>query len=313
MKKLFALALAVVMVLSFAACGKEKRPGNNTSGQSVDSNTLEIVNNAYTATKTALENAKAMGYSGTIVKSVTIDDVITSQRNSINFKYADGDSGRAFAVETVSKSGDTSEEVQLYNNGENLYGYKAGTTYVLSKNKDTDAYVEELFKEIGFIDASAVKVLNTTIVDTSTGGHGFVLDYDFNDAAFDPETMIGTAFFNEKADGKNVTVTGLCVSGIIDTKGRLTAQNVTFEYTYTVDAEVPNDVDPDNSGVSETTKTVTKTVSNKISFDFAFNYELETVTSPDHIVIGGEGAAEPTEISISDFNKLSAAAAGDNG
>lgn len=318
MKKIVALMLALLMLMSFAACGEDDNKNTNSSTEKVEQNTVDIVNNAYTATAKALSEAKALGYKGNIIKSATVDGTTVSVRMTLDFDYADTDKGRVFAADIITKSGDMSDEVQMYDDTVNLYGNRAGATYLLSDNKDTDAFVENLFKDIEFMDATRITVLSTKIVDTVGNGHGFVLEYDFNDEDFKPEEVIGTDMFSERAAGLPVKITGLRISGIVDSEGRLTSQKVEFKYDYTVEVEVPKtDVDPDNSGVTETTEKVTKTVNNVISAEFYFDYDLTEVEVPDLIKpLGaegegegeGEGDEEPVkydEISISDFQKLS--------
>ena len=317
MKKILALLLALAMLLSFAACGDSDEKKNNTSSPAVEKNTVDIVNNAYAATAKVLKDAKAIGYNGTIVKSATVDGNTVSARMGFDIEYLDTDKGRIFGCKMVAKSGDMSEEKQLYDDTENLYGYKAGTTYLLSDNKETKEVVEGLFKDIEFMDATKITVLSTKIVDTVGEGHGFVLEYDFNDEDFDPEEVIGTDLFNEKQLGLDVKMTGLRISGIVDSEGRLTSQKVTFEYSYEIEVEqVKEDVDPDNSD-AVTVEKVKKTATNVITAEFNFDYDVVEVDVPDLITVmgsDGEGEGEgegegdekpkkPEEISMTDFMK----------
>lgn len=313
MKKLLALGLVLVMLLSFAACGKKKDSGDTASGQKVDSNTLEIVNNAYKTTKTQLAGATALGYSGSAVKSVKVDDKEVLFRMGFELDYMDVDGGRKFSTEVIATDGVNVDESQFFNDGKDIYAFKAGSTYLLSDNKDTDAFIGDLFKDIEFFDASSIKVLDTKVVDTASGGHGFVLEYDFNDKAFDPEKTIGTDLFSEKAAGVAVTPKGLRVSGIVDADLRLTSQLVTYTYSYEQEVEVElTDVDPDNSD-AVTTEKVKKTFECSISCEFYFDYDIVEIKVPDRITYvepegeeGDQPANKPSEISISDFLKLSA-------
>ncbi len=324
MKKILTFILAFAMLVSFVACGDDDNKGTNSTTEKVEQNTVDIVNNAYAATAKALAEAKALGYKGNMIKSVTVDGTTASVRMTLDFDYKDTDGGRVFAVDIVTKSGDASDQVQMYDDTVNLYGNRAGATYLLSDNKDTDAFVENLFKDIEFMDATKITVLSTKIVDTVGNGHGFVMDYDFNDEDFDAEEVIGTDMFSERKAGFPVKVTGLRVSGIVDSEGRLTSQKVEFKYEYTTEVEVPKtDVDPDNSGVTETTEKVVKNVINVISAEFYFDYDLSEVEVPDLIkVLGtegegdGEGEDKPVkydEISISDFQRLSVSTGTEDG
>ncbi len=317
MKKVLAFILVAVMLLSFAACGKEEERGTASNGNVVEKNTVEIVNSAYAATGKAFSESKAMGYSGNLIKTTTVDESETVFRMSVDLDYADTDSGRQLAAETIAKIGSLSEEAQLYHNGTDFYGNKAGETYIFTKHKDTDTFCEELLKDIEFFDATDITVINTTIVDTANGGHGFVLEYDVNDEDFDPLKTIGEDMYYEPALGITVTKTGLTVSGIIDADGRLTEQKITFSYTYNQEVEVQKeDVDPDNSG-AVTTEKVTKTYYNTIEYQIEMDYDLVEVKMPDRIKASltpaeDEEPEQPEEISVSDFGSLSAGSSEDS-
>ncbi len=297
MKKISALLLALLLVLSLAACGGDGSDKTASGGEAVDQNTVDIVSNAYTATKAALANAKALSYTGNAVSSATVDGATLSVRTTVNMDYIDSDAGRTFAASIIAKSGEASEECQLYGNGTDTYGYKVGTTYLLSKKEATTKYIDEIFSEIEYLDLSAVKVLKTTIVDTSVGGHGFVLDLDFNDTAFDPEAVFGANLYAEKSAGIETKPTALSVSGIIDSAGRLTEQKVTFKYNY--------DVVTSTGSEASSTEAVSKNVAAELTVTSTFKYDLASVQIPDRIDLGdGENGKKPAEISIQDFTAL---------
>lgn len=318
MKKIFAFVLVLALVFSFAACGDEDRSSTTSSGPSVDANTIEIVNNAFKATKTAVDGAKALGYDMNFVYSVTVDDVATSVRAGSKIDYIDSDSGRKFAAESVIKSGDQAIEAFIYDDNENVYVYGAGETYLLV-GKDVEAYIAEQFEAIRVIDTSDLKALDTLIVDAANNAHGFVIDYDPADAGFDIGKYLDGFESVLDADSLkelNFKVTAVSISGIVDSTGKLTSESFKIAYEFSQQVEVPKtDVDPDNSDVSETTETVTKVIKNELSFDLKFDFDLTEVKAPEDItVIGeetegeGEGDGEepkkPAEISVTDFNKL---------
>ena len=317
MKKLLSIILTVLFVVSRSACGKDSKDSNTTSGPSVDSNTIEIVNKAFGTTEDLLKSAKALKYKNNCVVSVTVDDVTTAVRASSAVEYIDGENGRVFATNGEVKSGETSASMSLYSDGKDTYGYKAGTTYQLVGNGVGD-YTNGEFAKIKVWNTSSLKPLNTTIVNTASGGYGFVIDYDFNDASFNFNEFLKDVdnFDAEALKDIQFTVTGVTASGIIDSEGRLTSEAVKLVYEYTMEVEVPKtDVDPDNSGVN-TTEIVSKTVKNEISIELTFNYDLTEVTVPDGMTVGstdedGEQVKKPTEISVSDFEKLSASAEAD--
>ncbi len=322
MKKILALFLVVAMVFSFAACGDEDRTPDTSSGQSVDANTIEIVNNAFTATQKAVGEAKTLGYEMNFIYSVTVDDAVISARASSKIDYIDTDAGRKFAAKSVTKSGEQSVEALYYDDTENLYVYGAGETYLLV-GKDVEEYIAEQFKAIRVIDTSDLKALDTLIVDAANNAHGFVVDYDPNSAGLDiTKYMSGleAVFDAETLKNLNFKVTSVSVSGIVDSTGKLSSESFKIAYEFTQEIEVPkNEVNPETSETTETTEKVIKTVKNELSFDLKFDFDLTEVKAPDEItVIGeetegdGEGEGEgdkeepkaPSEISVTDFNKL---------
>ncbi len=337
MKKILALVLTLVFIFSFAACSEKEKGGNTVSGPSVDVDKVEVVNKATQNTKNLISTAKALMFDTNIVKSTTVDDVTTSTRYTVDWTQAELDGKKQFACEIIQKSGETAVESQLYHNGERLYGYKAGSTYILSKNADTEALAKGLYDDIKLLEIGDLDVLNTTVVDTSTGGQGFVFEYEC--AAFDAEKAFGSSIFGEKSAGLTVKPTKLTVSGIVDAKGRLTAQTVTFEYTYDVSVEVAieeektesketestssksskstkkkNESKEDTSSEAVKTQTVIKTASAKITADVTIGYEVDEVKVPDLIVFGKDAEGNEikvNEISALDFNKLSESTSSD--
>ena len=62
MKKLTIFVLSLVLALSFTACGKDvKRTSGGIVDQTVDKNTVSLVNDAYKATGDAIKSASALG------------------------------------------------------------------------------------------------------------------------------------------------------------------------------------------------------------------------------------------------------------
>ena len=324
MKRFIALAVVFIMIFSFAACGKKDRD-NTASGQVVDNNTIEIVNNAYKTTEDLLKSIKALDVQSTVVKTVTAEGESFSERVTSKMSFVNSEAGKSYALGTVIKSGDVSDEMQMYCDGKNTYGARAGKTYILSKNKDTDAYVDGVLSGIKIGKVTDVTVVNTTIVNTSTGGHGFVLEYDCSNV--DAEKLFGT-YFTEKKAGFDVKFTKLTASGIVDSDGRITAQTITLEYTYDVSINASSeDTSSESASSSSTssnktsskestssedtssvaTETVTKTVSAKLSIDNTFKYDIDTVKVPDLVVIGKDedgNEIRHDEISIQDFTGL---------
>lgn len=317
MKKIFALLLVAVMLFSFAACGdEEKRQSGVSSGNSVDQNTLNIVETAFATTQKHLDSAKALGYNISVVSSFKVDDVVTSSRVSSKLQYVTNDDGRKFAVESEARSGEIAELVQLYSDGKKNYGYKAGATYELS-GKEVDSYINEQFALVKLWDTTDFKALDTKTVKTSSGGHGFVITYDVADTnvtidkvlesvtGIDVSGMIGTT--------EGIKITGFLASGIVDETGKLATETVTLKYEYTVNVEVPNEeteVEGEEPEESKPAETVAKTVSCELSIDIVLDYDVSEITVPDkmtgvEIPEGDEETKKPDEISIPDFLKLS--------
>ena len=321
MKRIIALAVVFIMVFSFAACGEKVRD-NTASSQVVDSNTVDIVNNAYKTTEDLLKKIQALDVQSTVVKTLTSDGESFSERVTSKMSFVNSEAGKSYALGTVIKNGDVSDEMQMYCDGKNTYGARAGKTYILSKNKDTDAYVDGVFAGIKIGKVSDAKVVNTTIVNTSTGGHGFVLEYDCS--KIDAEKLFGD-YFTEKKAGIDVKFTKLTASGIVDSEGRITAQTITLEYTYDVSTADSSDNTSSESTSSDATSSkdkkttsseiassvvaepVIKTVTAKLSIDNTFKYDIDTVKVPDLVVIGTDedgNEIKHDEISIQDFTGL---------
>lgn len=326
MKRIIALAVVFIMIFSFAACGKKDRD-NTASGQIVDNNTIEIVNNAYKTTEDLLKSIKALDVQSTVVKTLTSDGESFSERVTSKMSFVNSENGKSYALGTVIKSGDVSDEMQMYCDGKNTYGARAGKTYILSKNKDTNAYVDGVLAGIKIGKVTDATVVNTTIVNTSTGGHGFVLEYDCSN--IDAEKLFG-AYFTEKKAGIEVKFTKLTASGIVDSEGRITAQTITLEYTYDVNLSDSSEDTSSESASSNTTSSsdkktssnattssevtsseatepIIKTVTAKLSIDNTFKYDIDTVKVPDLVVIGTDedgNEIKHDEISIQDFTGL---------
>ncbi len=329
MKKILVLVMALITVLSLSACGGEaKEPTSST--EAVDPNTVEIVNNAYNKTTELLKSTKALGFESVTVASTKIDDVVTTVNVTAGIDCIENESGRKYAMDTVIKLGDTSQQVQYYGDGKSTYAYAAGTTYLVANGKETDEYIAGILSEVEVLDVGDCPVLKTTIIDSSVGGHCYVIEYDAT--KFDPEKIFGEYYAEAKKAGTNIKPQKLTVSGTIDSQGRLTSQNVTFEYNYDMNIQTEvSDVSKTESTASKTssktdskkdktsskaetsseapaTTTVVKNVSCVLKCNVSLDYDIEEIKVPDLMLIGkdadGNDIKNP-EISIPDFNKLS--------
>ena len=318
MKKIFALFLVAVMLFSFAACGseEEKRQSGVSSGNSVDQNTLNIVETAFGTTQNHLDSAKALGYSISVVSSFKVDDVVTSSRVSSKLQYITNDEGRKFSAVSEIRSGESAELVQLYSDGKKNYGYKAGATYELS-GKDVDGYIAEQFELVKLWDTTDFKALDTKTVKTSTGGHGFVITYDVADSNVTIDKVLasitGIDVSGMISTTEGVKITGFLASGIVDETGKLATETVTLKYEYTVNVEVSDEeteVEGEETDESKPVETVEKKVSCELNIDIVLDYDVSEISIPDkmtgiEIPEDDEETKKPDEISIPDFNKLS--------
>ena len=317
MKRIICLVFAVCLAVLFCACGDDakKTNTNNVSGVSADSNAVELVNSAYEATGKAIENAAALGFDCNMKFTSTLGEQVTASRISTSVEFVSGSGDKTVAMEMISKSGDISSVVQIYDDTKNIYAAKAGTTYLLSDNNETKNYIDSLVKLPTYFDASGRKAVDTIVVDTDGGGRGFVFEYAIDEDNTEIEELFGSnSFAALKELGVEITVTGLRISGIIDTDGRLTSQTVTFSYTYPVEVAVqPDEVDPNNPGGSEgSTATETQTANGEMVMEISLKYGITSVSVPDGITVisdgtgaDGEEPKKPSEISLTDFNKLS--------
>lgn len=313
MKKILCLILILVLSIAFVGCGNDANQTNgNVSGEGADAVTIEIVNNAYAATKKAIKDSTAMGFDCSLKITATLDEQTVANRIGTKVSYLTVGNDKLVASEMVIKSGDENTTVLIYDDTKNVYGVKAGTTYILSDNDDTKKYVNSLTDLVQFFDASKRKVLETVIVNADGGGYGFVLEYAVDEDNSELKNLFGEEIYDALEQlGAKITVTGLRVSGIIDSEGKMISETVTYSYTYPVEVKVDADeVDPNNPEASlENGKTETKTTKAEIVMQMNYDYDLTEITAPDGVTVIPENAPEdykkPTLISLADFSKLS--------
>ena len=308
MKKLTVIAMSLILAISFTACGKTtKRTSGEIVEPQVDKNTVSLVNDAYKVTGDALKSASALSYTANYKKEVAVDDTTTASRLTATYDFVTDASGRIFSYSESARSDTVSTTMKMYDDHKYVYGLYADTEYIITRNDATNSFIGTLPECVELVDGTAFAVKDTIVVDTDGGGHGFVLEYEPTDKNFKPEDVFGP-FYSEAE--LSPTATGLRVSGIIDTSGKLVSETVTYTFTYPVETEVVrDDVDPDNSG-AQTTEKVTKTVKVTLIAEYTFDYSLSAVAVPDGITVvkeaaeGEEAPTLPKELSITDFRKL---------
>ncbi len=303
MKKIFAVILVAILVLSMCACGKEKEDIKNTTGDSVDQNTISLVNNAFDKTAVSITGAEALGFKMSYRRNLTYGEDSQSDFLSLDYKYIGTGANKQFLYEHEVKSGGIDDSVAMYSDGKNIYGFKVDTTYLLVNDKATNDYINDIHNNITVFDASDLEVVDTVILNTSSGGHAFVIKYKADDKGFDPKKAFGP-FFAEGDLEMETKPVSLSVSGTIDTEGRLIDETVTYEYSY--EYEDKSEVDPDNSEAKGTMKTANV----KLVAEAKFTYNQSGISAPSgmtllpEVEVEGEEKPQIKELSLHDFLQL---------
>lgn len=320
MKRVLCLALVFLMVFAFASCKEE---GSKTNGdlneQVVDKKTVELVNNAFAETEKVLKEVTALGFKRNVILNVTAEGKTVSTRSGVECEFVkDGDTLKV-ASETAMTSDLMDMKAVYYSDGTTTYASTADTTYLITSNNALKEYLNGLIvinEKDDIFNSSSIEPINTKIVNTSEKGYGFILDYSTDKMPEDFENVFGEHL---KQFGQNTKPTNLRVSGIIDEKGRLTAETVTYTFTYEYEVEVESEEDPDNETADTEPKKEKKTATVEISAQMSFEYGITEVEQPDEIEIPAtenednnqddddKKTEKLRELSISDFNKLVAA------
>lgn len=301
MKRILCIALASMLIFSFAGCKSTKKTGTGvvggTDGLNIDA--AETVNKAYAATDKALNSANDLGFKTEVTLTVTVEDQTVKSVAGTEFRFIKGDALKVYNKTTV-KSDAVNSELDIYTDGVNVYGATAGASYKITAGYETNKYFSDLVKTVTVYDASGITPINTKLVSVSGGGYGFVALYPIDGVPSDFEEIIGA----QLTKFKNVTAKQLKVSGLIDAEGRLQSQTVTYDfaYEYTVEAD---DIDPDNSDSSGSV-TVTKVAIASLSIAFEYNYDVTEVKQGGNIVLPSADGEALKEMSLSDFQMLAA-------
>lgn len=317
MKKILCLVLVLMMVLPFAAC---KDKGKETNGGAdnfvVDEKTVTLVNNAFAETEKTLKEINALGFKRDIVLNVTAEGKTVSSRMGVDCEFIKDGTALKIASTTISTSDVMDMKAVYYSDGTTTYASTADTTYLITANNDLKKYLSGLAtinEKEDIFNSSAIQPVNTKIVNTSEKGYGFILDYPTDNMPEDFKNLFGEVL---KSFGDKIKPAGLKVSGIIDEKGRLTAETVTYSFTYDYEVEVESEEDPDNEDADTEPKKETRTATVEVSAQFSFEYGIAEIDMPDEIELPSDDKDDeddkdddkkPTklrELSISDFNKL---------
>lgn len=324
MRKVLCLALVLLLVFSFAACKEE---GNKTNGdlgeQIVDKKTVELVNNAFAETEKVLKEVTALGLKRNVVLNVTAEGKTVSTRSGVECEFVKDGTTLKVASETAMTSDLMDMKAVYYSDGTTTYASTADTTYLITANDALKEYLNGLIainEKDDIFNSSSIEPINTKIVNTSEKGYGFILDYPTDKMPDDFNNFFGESL---KQFGDTTKPTGLRVSGIIDEKGRLTAETVTYTFTYEYEVEVESEEDPDNETADTEPKKEKRTATVEISAQMSFEYGITEIDQPDEIEIPAteneddkdddkddddkDDDKKPQklkELSISDFNKL---------
>ncbi len=299
MKKILCALLAVVMLLGLSACKKEKGGATNTVGDSVDENTVSLVNVAFSSTKEIVENAKSLGFEVNYRRNLTYDnDKSDAMRISLMYNYAGADDSKQFVYKHSVKSSTSNDDTMLYTDSKNIYGFKASETYLITNNNLAKEYLADFDENVTIYDASDLKATSTVVMDTNSGGHVFVIEYECD--GFDAADVFGPLY----AEGSlelEIKPISLSISGTIDTEGRLL--NETIKYVYKYEYLDNSEEDPDNSEPSG----VKKTAKVELVAELEYDYDFSVVKAPSEMTIpsSNDGTEDKIkELSITDFLKL---------
>ncbi len=303
MKKILCAILVLTLMVCFCACKDEGNDNTNATGDSVDQNTVSLVNVAYDNTEDLVENASALGFKINYRRKLTFGNESDALGLSVTYNFTGKGEGSKFFYETESKSGGTDEHTMMYGDGKNIYGYKAETTYLVSNDNLTADYIGKISENITVFNASDFEVIDTVIMNTSSGGHAFMLTYDIKTVEFDPADVFGP-LYAEGFTEYELKPMSLTVSGIIDTEGRITEERVSYAYSY--EYEDMTGVDPDNSEAQGVMKNATV----KLDAEMYYDYDIESIKVPSEItLLPEEGEQEEEtdelrELSLTDFLKI---------
>ena len=312
MKRVLCFALAALMLLSFAACKDEgKKTGTDASTELVVAEkTVTIVNNAFGETEKALKEATALGFERNVILNITAEGKTVSTRGGVQCEFIKDGTSLKIASETAVVSDTIDTKAVYYSDGTSAYASTADTTYLITFNDDLKKYLEGISvidEKQDVFNSSSVEPINTKIVNTSDNGYGFILDYPTDKLPEDFQNFFGSSLEAYKDTAKPQ---GLKISGIIDEKGRLTAETVTYTLTYDYEVEVDVAQDPDNKSTSSETVKETRTATAELSVQLTFKYSVTEIAVPDEIEIPSEKTESDEkpvklkELSITDFNKL---------
>ncbi len=301
MKKILCSLLIVCLIMSFSACKSKDDNATNTVGESVDQNTVSLVNDAYVTTADLLNNADSLGFKANYRKKFSYDNESGATGTSFVYNFVGKGEGSNYFYEIDSKTGGTDEHTMMYSDGKNVYGYKADTTYLITNDNSVVNHINDISKSVIMYNGSDFDVSDTIIMNTSSGGHAFMLTYDIESAEIDIANVFAPVY-DEATKDYELKPISLIVSGIVDTKGRIVEETVSYVYSY--EYEDMTTIDPDNAEAQGTMRTVTVTLEAELYYD----YDLELITAPaDITLLPEEGkSTEQTikELSLTDFLKI---------
>ncbi len=312
MKKLLCLLLCFSFIFSLCACSDSK-PANtdNVNSKVASPDTVDLVNDAIKKTADAIRTAKGLGYKCDFRRTLKLGESQDAASLTVDMVILKSDAGDTLAFETETKATGHTDSATVYNAGGKTYGFKAGACYLLADDDSLKAYVKQLYDTPTntVFEAEKLTAVDTTVVNTSTGGHGFVVEYDCKDEDFKPSEIFSALYVEGSMEGIVITPVSLRLSGIVNADGKIISHTVRYIYEYEV--KVEQEVDDSQVDVESDTITVTKKATVELEAELSFDYSVTEVKVPEGITVpvkDAEGNETPKlkELSLADFGKLSA-------
>lgn len=309
MKKLVCLILSLVFLFSLCACS-DSEPANtdNVNSKVVSTDTIELVDNALKKTTELISSAKSLGYYCDFKRTDIVDEQRVAQSLTTDIVIHKGEGGDKLSFETETKTLAGEDGAIVYNADGKTYAYKAGNCYLLADDDTLKAYVKQLYATPATFKSENIKALDTTVVNTSTGGKGFVVEYDAKDEDFKPVDVFAMLYAEAGMKDVKPTPVSLRLSGIVDKDGKILTHTVKYVYEYEI--TVTEEVDDSQVDVESETVTVTKKVTVELEAEVSYDFTISEVKVPEGITVpvkDAEGNETPKlkELSLVDFQKLS--------
>ncbi len=322
MKKISLLLCAILLVLSFAACSNKEDTSSDVPTKEVVASTEATVSDAFEKTATKLEE-KIMNFSVSKVVTSSAEGESTEiikNTDTVRFDFRDEKYNIIYSGTKTNDAGTVTSII--YCDNEKLYGTHLKGTYLMKMTDSAKKALNDYADLVEIFLPTNLKAIDTAIVNTDLEGCGFIFEYD-------PES-VDKEFFESLGDiitddFKDVKVSLVKISGLINKDGLITNQVVTLEYTTTVTETVPKEPSSSseessskaNSSKKTTSKNnsskknsseeassvetieITKEVKKEVTIETKYDYSTELdFSTPKDIDV-----AETEDYTIEDFQK----------